>query len=860
MQGLSRFLVSAVLYYVCTMYAGHVFALPDQIIRFSSFLPPLLGLMWGPVAAVGILCGELVAEAASWQALLQMHREGTDDFVWQALLLVCNCGLWTFFAAYLPCRLWHSILVKPKEPLFSLRTGILLKYVWIIFLTTAMTSIFLALTTDETDMAQQLGNSTIRYGKLFEYAFLCFINDFNISIFFGLICFFVLISYDYPFYKPRPSASVGSCQGHQFDLVFLFACGAGLYLCQSQMAGHEGIRLAAGLLLCSYALRPLSPHLDSMERQKNAKRTKVFHMNSIVAAIFYAFFLLLFLLLDISGTIYDLADMDTWRQFNAECLTMMNAALVSILYMLLRYSRSIMANVVLLEVMTVFISASVLGGMCFVMVDRITSQHLEETLENMSTISRERIKRIFDGIQVSVNDIRDLALDELESYDRLTGDADYRRAYLSKTEYLFNSIASNTAGSIAFYLRLAPEFSGPLGGFSWGRDPNRWEGAATKFHRRTPVDLSKYDPSDTENVGWYYIPVERHQATWIEPYLDPAVRGYVVSYVSPLYADGNLVGVAGMDIDFDYIIHELRRMSVSMHGYAYLTGRNGKVLYHKDYPQGEQFEPNRAFHEKEVYLTNGIWLGIAMPMREVYAERNNLLMHIVSLMLLVAILVSLLSISLAAKGIRPLLSLTEAAKKVAAGILDVELPRASDNELGILVKSIGEMVSKLEIYVYRDSLTGLKNTAAYMRQCNELDEHRKDPGFHYAIVVFDVNFLKKVNDQYGHEAGNDLIRSASRAICHTFAHSPVFRIGGDEFTAILQRHDYEHREELLETFDKAVAAERIQVEGKELGISVARGIGMYEEGMDYAAVFQQADDAMYAHKSAIKKKFGEEVR
>lgn len=68
--------------------------------------------------------------------------------------------------------------------------------------------------------------------------------------------------------------------------------------------------------------------------------------------------------------------------------------------------------------------------------------------------------------------------------------------------------------------------------------------------------------------------------------------------------------------------------------------------------------------------------------------------------------------------------------------------------------------------------------------------------------MFDCNWLKEINDAYGHERGDIYLRATSHAICETFTHSPVFRLGGDEFATLLQGSDYKHRDELLQAFDK----------------------------------------------------------
>ena len=224
-------------------------------------------------------------------------------------------------------------------------------------------------------------------------------------------------------------------------------------------------------------------------------------------------------------------------------------------------------------------------------------------------------------------------------------------------------------------------------------------------------------------------------------------------------------------------------------------------------------------------------------------------------------MISVISIEITSDAIKPLSGMTEAARRIASGDLNVKISYDSDNELGILVKSIREMASRLEDYVYRDKLTGLRNAAAFMSKANDLDAQSKlHSDLHYGVVIFDANFLKKVNDNYGHEAGNELLRHAAKVIRTVFTNSPAYRTGGDEFAVILENQDYEKREELIRLFNDAVPQENFTIAGDTLTLSVACGLAIYEQGLDFAAVAKNADDAMYRHKAAIKSKFGEEVR
>ncbi|MEE0025991.1 MAG: GGDEF domain-containing protein, partial [Atopobiaceae bacterium] len=117
----------------------------------------------------------------------------------------------------------------------------------------------------------------------------------------------------------------------------------------------------------------------------------------------------------------------------------------------------------------------------------------------------------------------------------------------------------------------------------------------------------------------------------------------------------------------------------------------------------------------------------------------------------------------------------------------------------------------------------------------------------FAIAVFDVNDLKKVNDTAGHQAGDQCLRDSCAVICDIFKHSPVFRIGGDEFAVIVRNRDYEHLEALIEEM-RLHNADAIRNGGNV----IACGMSRFEEDENVAAVFARADKNMYENKSALK--------
>ena len=153
---------------------------------------------------------------------------------------------------------------------------------------------------------------------------------------------------------------------------------------------------------------------------------------------------------------------------------------------------------------------------------------------------------------------------------------------------------------------------------------------------------------------------------------------------------------------------------------------------------------------------------------------------------------------------------------------------------------------------YQDALTHVKNKTAYNVKAKELTESIEKFAADFAIVMVDVNYLKKVNDTYGHEYGDKYLIGACEIICDVYDHSPVYRIGGDEFLAVLQGQDYEHRDALLaELKERFRGSDDKSLQPWE-NFSAACGMGVYRLGDTVEQVFQNADEEMYRNKVEMK--------
>jgi len=171
------------------------------------------------------------------------------------------------------------------------------------------------------------------------------------------------------------------------------------------------------------------------------------------------------------------------------------------------------------------------------------------------------------------------------------------------------------------------------------------------------------------------------------------------------------------------------------------------------------------------------------------------------------------------------------------------------------VMTMAEQVSQISVTAYTDSLTGVKNKAAYQKMSQDLENDIDNNQARFAIVMIDINRLKQVNDTYGHEKGDLYIKGSCKMICDIFKHSPVYRFGGDEFVVVLKGDSYEEREELVEkardAFNKSGG--RVDLQPWER-YSAATGMSEYkgELGERVDNVFKRADKNMYDYKIKMK--------
>ena len=152
---------------------------------------------------------------------------------------------------------------------------------------------------------------------------------------------------------------------------------------------------------------------------------------------------------------------------------------------------------------------------------------------------------------------------------------------------------------------------------------------------------------------------------------------------------------------------------------------------------------------------------------------------------------------------------------------------------------------------YTDPLTNIKNKHAYVETEYNMDQMIANKEIEeFAIVMFDLNGLKSVNDTKGHKDGDKYIVDAVQIIKKYFGEEELYRFGGDEFVSILMGDKYHAREKILKDFNSFI--DDCMDTDKPI---ISAGMSTFNKNTDntFRAVFVRADKMMYDRKEKLKK-------
>ena len=501
---------------------------------------------------------------------------------------------------------------------------------------------------------------------------------------------------------------------------------------------------------------------------------------------------------------------------------------------------------------------------------RNTESHKSDQLLMMLCESGEQsLNYYFDSVQNSVLRVSAFVEEDLDGLDD-----EHLAQHMENAREYFGMMASKTKGVLTYYYRIDPSVSSTVKGF-WYTDLNG-EG----FEEHEVTDITQYDVEDTTKLVWFTVPKREGRPIWLPPYITDNLDVRVISYDAPVYWKDQFIGVVGIEVDYSTMAAEVNGIRPYENGYAFLSDSDGKLFYHPhidvtDMSMDEVYEipadeTGEGLFIRYTYngvekiavwrlLSNGMRLNVTVPVSETEGDWQGLVLNIAISAVVVLIAASLFLMIYTRRITKPLEQLTEAAEQVDQGNYDLDLSYDEDDELGRLTQSFKTLSDNVKVHinnlngqVFFDALTHVKNKGAFSVALEELQEQidhgEQSPEF--AIGMFDCDFLKLINDQYGHIKGDIYLKTACSTICDVFKHCPVFRIGGDEFAIIIQNADYDNMESLIKQFDRTTNDINSSSDEPWKQVWISKGFAVFNPSVDSTAtsVMHKADKYMYENK------------
>ena len=508
-----------------------------------------------------------------------------------------------------------------------------------------------------------------------------------------------------------------------------------------------------------------------------------------------------------------------------------------------------------------------------VAIQRLGMSDAEQVLRLLCEAGEKNLDDLFGNLEQNVRIVSSYVESDLDG----VSDEELQK-HLDRVSDVFKRILVKTNGIVTYYYRIDPAVSSSAKGF-WFVN---LDGEGFAPHEVT--DITQYNTEDTSQLVWFTVPKATGEPVWLKPYITDNLDVRVISYNVPVYFGEKFVGVIGIELDYSAMAAQVDNITLYENGYAFITDADGMIVYHphmsiqelearEKAPDGivssdSIVRYNYKGTEKLAFrlpLINGDLLTVSAPLSEINASWHKWIAVIVIAFLALLLVFILLIRKYSERITKPLQKLTVAAEQINEGNYDCTLDYEGKDEIGALTNTFRRVTENLKKYIsrlndlaYADALTSLHNRGAFDIMVRDMQTKIDQPEgpLAFAVCMFDCNSLKQINDEYGHDKGDIYLKETARIICDVFEHSPVFRIGGDEFVAILQNRDYENREALLRLFDEKCSEKRETEIDPWKKVDVSRGLADYEPQEDKLIndVVRHADRAMYENKRSMKRR------
>jgi len=169
------------------------------------------------------------------------------------------------------------------------------------------------------------------------------------------------------------------------------------------------------------------------------------------------------------------------------------------------------------------------------------------------------------------------------------------------------------------------------------------------------------------------------------------------------------------------------------------------------------------------------------------------------------------------------------------------------------LESTNRRLREMEDLADMDALLPVPNRRAFVRELNRMISFAQRYGTPSTLMFIDLNDMKMINDQYGHDAGDKALLHVARVLSDNIRGTDIVgRLGGDEFGVLLAQADEAVGAEKAASLSKLLMNTPLDLGGEQVRLHMAYGIYTFRAGDEPADAISRADQAMYENKKDMK--------
>lgn len=261
-----------------------------------------------------------------------------------------------------------------------------------------------------------------------------------------------------------------------------------------------------------------------------------------------------------------------------------------------------------------------------------------------------------------------------------------------------------------------------------------------------------------------------------------------------------------------------------------------------------------AYYEP-IFLEDGTCFGMVGVCRKATDIEKNIRMAVRPILLLsiaAIFVIGAISISYTRILTKRIRILQQFMKKLTKDDFEAEMPAGLlkvEDEIGDLARSGKKMQESIRRQVEYDEMTQLYNRRYGDKNLLKMKAQMQISGIKYCVAIGDIDFFKKVNDNYGHEAGDEVLIHVARVLKEQLlANGFVCRWGGEEFLIVIESHTIEQAEHILQSILDTLRNQTITYQEQQIRVTMSMGLVYVKAEDEIDDILRCADQKLYEAK------------